>query len=115
MCKNSFWKYGPGASVVGHCGGTMATLRAEDVCIWPSEVGANCVQSSFGLAQEPGPLRRNVPSPRSLKPKQVNTGFVSAAAPVSSPFGAVPFAGVGAVDLPSRWQELQFAFPRQRL
>src|SRR5260370_33498968 len=47
----------------------MATLRAVDVCIWPSEVGANCVQSSFGLAQEPGPLLRKVPNPKSLKPK----------------------------------------------
>src|SRR5713101_7375178 len=46
-----------------------ATLRALDVGIWPSEVGANCVHSSFGLAQEPGPLRRKVPSPRSRKPK----------------------------------------------
>ena len=28
-----------GASVVGHCGGVMATLRADATCIWPSTVG----------------------------------------------------------------------------
>ena len=51
------------------------------------------------------------------EPKQVNTGVVSAAAPVSMLVGAVPSGGggVGAVDLPSRWHELQFALPRNRL
>src|SRR5580704_18485056 len=50
--------------------------------------------------------------PRLAEPKQVNTGVVSAAAPVSMPLGAL---GEGAVDLPSRWHELQFALPRNRL
>src|SRR2546422_6558468 len=32
LWKNPFWKYGPGASVVGHCDGAMAALRA--VATW---------------------------------------------------------------------------------
>jgi len=54
--------------------------------------------------------------PRLAEPKQVNSGAVDAAAPVSVLFGALPCGGggVGAVDLPSRWQELQFALPRNR-
>jgi len=47
----------------------MATLRAVDVCMRPSLSGANCVQSSFGLAQEPGPLLQEGSHPKSLKPK----------------------------------------------
>jgi len=42
-----------GASVLGHCGGVMATLRAEDTCIVPSTIGACGIQLAFGLAQEP--------------------------------------------------------------
>jgi hypothetical protein len=48
--------------------------------------------------------------PRLAEPKQVNTGVVSAATPVSTLLGAV---GAGAVDLPSRWHELQFPLPRR--
>src|SRR5260370_37678726 len=53
---------------------------------------------------------------RLAEPKQVKRGFRLAAAPVSSLFGPIPSGGggVGAVDLPSRWQELQFALPRNR-
>jgi hypothetical protein len=47
----------------------MATFRAVDTCIVPSEVGAYCVHVAFGLGQEPGPLLRKVPMPKSLKPK----------------------------------------------
>src|SRR5207245_11415451 len=56
-------------------------------------------------------------TPRFAEPKQLNSGREFAAAPVSSLFGALPCGGggVGAVDLPSRWQELQFALPRNRL
>src|SRR5580704_1699913 len=49
--------------------------------------------------------------PRLAEPKQVKTGVVSAAVPVSS---APVLVGEGAVDLPSRWHELQFALPRNR-
>ena len=64
LWKNSFWKYGPGASVVGHCGGVMATSRAVDTWNWPSTLGASGVQLEFGLGAEPNPLLRKVPSPR---------------------------------------------------
>ena len=57
------------ASVVGHCGGVMATLRAVATWNWPSTLGANGIQFEFGLGAEPGPLLRKVPIPKSLKPK----------------------------------------------
>jgi hypothetical protein len=69
VVKELLLEIGPGASVVGHCGGVTATLRAVITCIWPSVVGANFLQVIFGLGQEPGPLLRNVPNPKSLKPK----------------------------------------------
>ena len=35
----------------------MATFRAVDTCICPSEVGAYCTQSLFGLGQVPKPAK----------------------------------------------------------
>src|SRR5258705_10315370 len=55
--------------------------------------------------------------PRLAEPKQVNSGAVDAAAPVSVLFGALPCGGGGggAGELPSRWEEVQFAFPREKV
>jgi hypothetical protein len=71
--KELLWKYGIGlpfasnwsASVVGHCGGVMATFRAVITCIWPSTLGANFVQFEFGLGPEPKPFLKTVPNPKS--------------------------------------------------
>ncbi len=56
-------------------------------------------------------------SPSFAEPKHVKIGFRLAVAPVSIPFGAVPSGGggVGAVDLPSTWQELQLPLPLKSL
>ena len=42
--------------MVGHCGAVIATLRAVEVCIWPSLAGAYCSQFEFGLGAAPKPL-----------------------------------------------------------
>ena len=63
--KNPFWKYGPGASVVGHCDGVMAALRAVETWNVPSESGASEIQSALGFGAAPKPLLRKVPRPRS--------------------------------------------------
>jgi hypothetical protein len=36
----------------GQLGGVIATLRADDTCIWPSTLGACWIQSVFGLLPE---------------------------------------------------------------
>src|SRR5260370_20037793 len=60
-------------------------------------------------------FRSTAPTPSfGTAPNGVDTGAVADLTPVSTPFGAVPKDGVGAVDLPSRWHVLQFPLPRNR-
>src|SRR5260370_18553495 len=53
-------------------------------------------------------FRSTAPTPSfGTAPNGVDTGAVADLTPVSTPFGAVPKDGVGAVDLPSRWHVLR--------
>src|SRR5260370_6898594 len=80
----------------------------------PSGLGVN-PRKSDGVSQRRATLGF-LGRPRWAEQKQVNTGVVSASAPLSELFGASPSGGggVGAVDLPSRWHELQFPLPLNR-
>src|SRR5437870_2693445 len=124
--------------------GRRPTSRAVATCMKPSKSGANLVQPAFGLTPDK-PLRKRptprsvkpLPAGFGVNPKEsglfsnnngsigflgrprleevvsVNSGAASVSAPVSTPLGASRVEG--AVDLPSRWHELQLPFPRNRL